>query len=400
MNPDLNVTQLNNNPKIILFLTGTRADFGKIKPLIRVVEDQSEFEAHIFVTGMHMLSRYGQTELEVKRAGFKNIFNYFNQIHSMSDDMDLVLANTIQGLGYYVREYPPDLIVVHGDRSEALAGALVGSLNNILVAHIEGGELSGTIDELIRHSVSKLSHLHFVANKEAHHRLIQMGERDESIFVIGSPDIDVMLSDNLPDIDKVKTYYEIPFSEYAIFIYHPVTTSLTHIRKNIEGLMQALKASQLNFVVIYPNNDPGSDVILDTIIPYQEDPRFRILPSMRFEYFLTLLKNSRAIIGNSSAGIREAPVYGVPTINIGSRQLNRLSSSSVIHTSENPSEVLEAINNLELRCPPFSYYGQGNSAQLFVEHLLDSKLWCTSRQKQFQDVKFSLSSDQKSPSRS
>src|SRR5664280_207607 len=163
-----------SSTRSILFVTGTRADFGKLKPLISEVAKSEAFQYRIFVTGMHMLSRYGSTVKEVFDCGFKNIFGYINQDGSGSTGMDLALANTIQGLGHYVREFPPDLLVVHGDRIEALAGAIVGALHNVLVAHIEGGEVSGTVDELLRHAISKLSHLHFVANEEARNRLIQM----------------------------------------------------------------------------------------------------------------------------------------------------------------------------------------------------------------------------------
>src|SRR3972149_5514199 len=179
-----------NLRKKILFVSGTRADFGKIKPLIQQVKDSDDFEYQIFATGMHLLSVYGMTVLEIKKAGFDNIYSFINQDSAITSQMDLVLATTVQGLAYYVREYKPDLLVVHGDRVESLAGALVGCLNNILVAHIEGGERSGTIDELIRHAITKLSHIHFVSNNEARNRLVQMGEISSSIFVIGSPDID------------------------------------------------------------------------------------------------------------------------------------------------------------------------------------------------------------------
>ena len=176
-----------NKRKTILFLTGTRADFGKLRPLIDVIKKSKEFEYYIFVTGMHTLSKYGSTFHEVKDRGYKNFFVYMNQ--TKSSDPDIILSNTIIGLGNFVKEISPDLIVVHGDRVEALAGAIVGSFNNILVAHIEGGEISGTLDELIRHSVTKLSHLHFVSNDKAKKRLLQMGELNENIHSIGSPDI-------------------------------------------------------------------------------------------------------------------------------------------------------------------------------------------------------------------
>jgi UDP-N-acetylglucosamine 2-epimerase (hydrolysing) len=372
--------------KKVVFITGTRADYGKIKPLIREMEQAAEFESAIFVTGMHMLARYGYTYIEIQKDGFSNIFTYINQVDTVNSQMDLVLANTVQGLGYYIREYPPDMIVVHGDRVETLAGAIVGALNNILVAHIEGGELSGTIDELIRHSVSKLSHLHFVSNEEARRRLIQLGEIDESIFVIGSPDIDIMLSDNLPGIDKARDYYQIEFSEYAIFTYHPVTTELKSLRVKIQNVVDALRASDRNYVVIFPNNDLGSDIIMDTLIQCSPDRRFRLLPSMRFEFFLTLLKNAQAIVGNSSAGIREAPVYGIPTINIGTRQMNRFNSSSILNVREDVRDILKALNNLPPRFEPSLHFGKGKSSTLFMEQLQKPTIWLIPQQKQFCDV--------------
>jgi len=154
-----------------------------------------------------MLAKYGNTVDEVRKEGFRNIHTFINQTSSMP--MDVVLANTINGLSNYIQEFRPDMIVVHGDRVEALAGAIVGALNNILVAHIEGGERSGTVDESMRHSISKLAHLHFVANKEAEKRLVQMGENKSQIFIIGSPDIDIMLSKSLPSLQKVKRRYGI-----------------------------------------------------------------------------------------------------------------------------------------------------------------------------------------------
>src|SRR5262245_44712162 len=239
---------MHKQPRRILFLTGTRADFGKLKPLIDEVENSHEFEAYVFATGMHTLARYGSTVHEIQKAGFSNIYTYISQDGSINSQMDLVLANTIQGLAHYLREFPPDLLVVHGDRTEALAGAVVGAINNILVAHVEGGEISGTVDELIRHAVTKLSHLHFVSNKEARRRLVQMGELEESIFVIGSPDIDVMLSDKLPSLTEVKDWYEIRFQDYALFLYHPVTTELKLIKQRIHAALDGLEASGLDYV--------------------------------------------------------------------------------------------------------------------------------------------------------
>jgi len=372
--------------KKIVFLTGTRADFGKIKSLIEIALNTSNFEVHIFATGMHLRAKYGRTVDEIYKCGYPNIYQYIN--HHDYDSMDSILACTINGFSNYVKELSPDLIVVHGDRVEALAGAIVGALNNILVAHIEGGEVSGTIDELIRHSVSKLSHVHFVANDIARNRLIQMGECENSIFVIGSPDIDVMLSNNLPTIDHVKEHYGIKFSEYAIVMFHPVTTEVDNIGEQADNLVKALIESGRQYIVVYPNNDLGSDTILKSYKALKANANFLIFPSIRFEYFIVLLKYAQFIIGNSSAGIREAPYYGIPTINIGTRQNNRAVSSSIMNTGYSCLEIKEAIAVAQGQevTPSSAAFGSGNSDKLFVDVLQGSELWQISKQKIFKDL--------------
>jgi UDP-N-acetylglucosamine 2-epimerase (hydrolysing) len=371
--------------KKIVFLTGTRADFGKIKSLLQILQNNEAFEAYIFVTGMHLQKQYGYTLIEVEKAGFKNISTFENFTHETT--MDLTLAKTIEGFSSYVKNIQPDLIVVHGDRVEALAGAIVGSLNNILVAHIEGGELSGTIDELIRHSVSKLSHIHFVANETAKKRLLQMGEIPASIYVIGSPDVDIMFSNDLPTINKVKEYYDITFNHYAIAMFHPVTTEFEHIKEYAENFVSALIKSNKNYVVIYPNNDLGSSKIIKSYAKLKENPNFRILPSLRFEYFLTLLKNADFIIGNSSAGVREAPYYGVPTINIGTRQKNRAKQNQIINTCYEELAIFKTIQSKLNKVPiDNKSYGIGNSSMLFLENLNTKELWNLNYQKQFKDL--------------
>jgi UDP-N-acetylglucosamine 2-epimerase (hydrolysing) len=302
--------------------------------------------------------------------------------------MDITLSRTIEGFANYVRMLRPDLIVVHGDRIEALAGSAVGALNNILVAHIEGGELSGTVDELIRHAVSKLSQTHFVANAEAARRLRQMGELEESIYMIGSPDMDVMLSETLPDIDTVKTYYEIEFNNYALSIFHPVTTEFETMDEYADNYFEALLNSGFNYVMIYPNNDKGSDVIMHQIKKLQQHSSFRIFPSIRFENFLTLLRHASFIVGNSSAGIREAPYYGVPTINVGTRQNRRTANTDIIHCGYAKEDIIRSIENavLQKKFPLQYLFGEGNSAELFLRILANDSFWQTQKQKAFKEV--------------
>ncbi len=369
----------------IVFLTGTRADFGKIKSLIQIVEKDEAFDPFVFVTGMHLMHTYGFTVLEIEKCNFSNIHTFSN--HTCETTMDLTLAKTIEGFSAYIKDVKPDLIVVHGDRVEALAGAIVGSLNNVLVAHIEGGEVSGTIDELIRHSVSKMSHIHYVSNDNAQKRLLQMGEFPDAIKVIGSPDVDIMFSENLPTIEDVKNYYEICFNKYAVAMFHPVTTEFEHMEKYATNFVNALLEDDKNYVVIYPNNDLGSEVILKQYKRLDDNPRFRIFPSIRFEYFLTLLKNSMFIIGNSSAGIREAPYYGIATINIGTRQENRALHSHIINASYEENSIKDGLNTSFKQIEKdSSAFGKGNSASLFLDSLKTESFWQLNKQKQFIDI--------------
>ena len=380
--------------KNILFITGTRADFGKLKPLIRKVDDSPLFECSIFVTGMHTLSRYGYTVDEVYKSlgehrlaeGFRSIYTFMNQIHG--DSMERILANTINGLSRYVQEFRPDMIVVHGDRVEALAGAIVGALRNILVAHIEGGEISGTIDEVIRHAITKMAHIHFVSNTESAARLKQLGEHPDSIFNIGSPDIDLMLSSDLPSIEEVKNYYSITFEQYGIVLFHTVTTDLEGTAFAVEALVSALLSSTYNYVVIYPNNDEGYELIFSAYEWLKDNPRFKMFPSMRIEYFLTLLKNAIFIIGNSSAGVRESPVYGVYSINIEGRQSNRFKYKSIIDVDGTEESIKKAINSIKdlLPCEPSYHFGKGGSATRFINALETTGLWNIPKQKQFIDI--------------
>jgi UDP-N-acetylglucosamine 2-epimerase (hydrolysing) len=374
------------NPRRVVFVTGTRADFGKLKPLMRVLAGSGAFQLTAFTTGMHMLARHGMTVNEVIKSGLAEVFPFVNQGGGAGTTMEGALATTVQGLSHFVRERAPDLLVVHGDRVEALAGAIVGALNNVLVAHVEGGELSGTVDELIRHAVSKMSHVHFVANEEASRRLRRMGERADCVHVIGSPDIDVMISPELPPLREVLEHYAIPFTDYGILLYHPVTTNLGDVPARANRLVDAVLASGRQFVVIAPNNDHGAEDVLRALRRLDDASRFRHLPSLRFEAFLVLLREARAIVGNSSAGIREAPVYGIQTINLGTRQKNRFNHSSILDLEESDPGLPAALAGMGKRYEASHHFGDGRSAARFLAVLQSPQFWAVSAQKQFDDV--------------
>lgn len=374
--------------KKILFLTGTRADFGKVSPLIKKLNNINGYDYHIFVTGMHLLKVYGYTYIEVENEFPGKLTKYKNQSEKGDLTLDLILAETIKGLNICVKNYKPDLIVIHGDRVEALAGAAVGSLNNILTAHIEGGEISGTIDELIRHSISKLAHIHFVSNKRAALRLEQMGELSSSIFIIGSPDIDIMLSNELPSLKEVKQHYEIDFTSYSLFCYHPVTTEIGNVGHYMFNIVKALKKMKENFIIIESNNDPGREIIDNELKKLRDSSCFKFFPSLRHKYYLTLLKNCNFIIGNSSSGVREAPIYAKPSINLGTRQNNRHNHPTIINASENFESILDARNSIlnMKNMKPSYYFGHGNSADKFINSIVKRGFWLINIQKIFKDT--------------
>jgi UDP-N-acetylglucosamine 2-epimerase (hydrolysing) len=369
----------------VVFLTGTRADYGKLKSLIKILHLDSNYNVSIIVTGMHLLPKYGSTVIQIIEDNLGDVVILPN--YTQEQQMEITLAKTIENISNFINETKVDLLVVHGDRVEALAGAIVGAIRNVPVAHIEGGEVSGTVDGVIRHSVTKLAHLHFVSNSISRQRLIQLGEQPNSIFEIGSPDIDVMFSNFLPSIAEVRKRYEINFSEYAIVIFHPVTTEDDNVQEYAENLCQALIQSKENYVVIKPNNDRGSETIQRILNQKLVGPNFRHLASMRFEYFLTLIKHSRFMIGNSSAGIREAPYYGVPAINIGSRQRNRSKSKMVINSDSDTESIFEAIQRINgIDTKPEFEFGKGDSSIKFKSVLDNILKWPISTDKIFNDI--------------
>lgn len=370
----------------ILFITGTRADYGKMKPLMKALDVDKEFCVYVFVCGMHLSETFGSTYEEVQKDGYENIYIAYGL--SQTQNGSINLGNTITCLSGYVENIKPDMILVHGDRMDALAGAVVGALHNILVGHIEGGELSGTLDESIRHAISKFAHVHFVCTEEARDRLIQLGEEESRIFIIGSPDIDIMMSNNLPSLSEAKKRYDIKFNEYGILMYHPVTTEYSIIGEKIRTVVDAVIKSEMNYVVVYPNNDLGSEVILNEYRRLEKNQHFRMFPSLRFEHFLVLLKNANFIIGNSSAGIRESGIYGVPAIDIGTRQSGRYSkakNTNLQHVSENRSEIINALNNTKKYRSSSFIFGDGNSTERFMRIVKLDNFWSMEIQKHFVD---------------
>ena len=368
----------------ILFVTGTRADFGKLEPLAIAARDAG-FAVSFFVTGMHMLERYGLTKVEVHRMPGVQVYEFLNQ--RPGDPQDMILAKTVIGFSDFVTEHAPDLIVVHGDRVEALACALVAATNYIRSAHVEGGEVSGTIDEIFRHCNSKLAAHHFVSSEAAGKRVAALGEPIENIHAIGSPELDFHSADSGVGLDEVRARYDIPWADYGISVFHPVTSEAASMGAQATDLYGALQASGKNFVLIAPNNDPGSEAIFDVIRALQRE-QFRLIPSMRFSHFSELMKNAAMMVGNSSAGVREAPFLGIPSIDVGTRQTNRASAPSIraLKASDTPKILDFIAQNWGKRFPPHTAFGEGRAADRFVDVISSEAFWDRGLQKEFRDL--------------
>jgi UDP-N-acetylglucosamine 2-epimerase (hydrolysing) len=368
----------------LLFVTATRADFGKLRDLMLAAQRSSRLDSTVLVTGMHLLRRYGYTVNELQRAGLTPLRLVPNQIDG--EPMALVLANTVSALTRLVHDERPDALIVHGDRVEALAGALVGSLSNIRVVHIEGGELSGTVDDAIRHSISKHAHVHLVANESARERLLQLGEQDGRIRVVGSPEVDVLTSTERPCLYQVQQRYTIPFRRYGVLVLHPVTTEPEANYANAAAVVDAVLAGGGNWVVIDPNNDEGcADVRVQ--LDRLSGPRFTRLPSMRFEYFVSLMEHAEVVLGNSSAGVREAPVLGTPSVDVGSRQRRRASAGSVLHAPPRRDQIMDAIERARAigRGPGQLGFGQPGAGRRILALLEGEELWQIPLDKEFVD---------------
>jgi UDP-N-acetylglucosamine 2-epimerase (hydrolysing) len=216
---------------------------------------------------------------------------------------------------------------------------------------------------------------------------MQLGENNNSIFIIGSPDLDFLLKPSSLNIHDVKLRYQIPYDEFGILLYHPVTTEFSKINTQTQILISSLLKSNYNFVVVYPNNDTGYKFIIKNYKNLEGNINFKLFPSIRFEYFVELLKNCNFIIGNSSAGIHEAPSLGIPTINIGNRQSGRINWKSVVNIDYDEKDILNAINffSKKTRFKATKKFGNGNSYKLFLSSLKKDKLWKTSIQKKFVD---------------
>jgi GDP/UDP-N,N'-diacetylbacillosamine 2-epimerase (hydrolysing) len=355
----------------ILYVSGTRADYGLMRSVLFRINNNPGLELHIAATGMHLMPEFGNTVNEISKDGFSCHRVDVTYEQDTKESMALFIGAFIQRFVRLAAEIRPDIILLLGDRGEQLGAAIAGAYLAIPVAHIHGGEVTATADESARHAITKLAHIHLPATEGSAKRIIKMGEDPKNVFVVGAPGIDEIL--NLPPavVKEVADQYAIdPSVPLILVIQHPVPLEPGDPAARMEETMKAVSGLPHLVFVIYPNADAGGRAMIDVIKKYASHKNIRAFRSIGHDEFLAILKLSSVIVGNSSSAIIEAPSFGVPAINIGTRQNGREKGKNVIDTGYHTGEIAAAINRA-LQDERFKRkvktainpYGTGNSSE-------------------------------------
>lgn len=361
----------------------SRGNYGKMRSVIEKILETEELELQLIVGGGALLQKYG----DISRALTADGITIDRRVYFLVEGgTPLTMAkSTGMVIGEFSTAFDdlkPDMVMVVGDRFESLGIAIAAAYMNIPLVHLEGGEVSGSIDESIRHAVTKLAHLHFPATHDAAKRIEKMGEDPKTIFPVGATSLDMISRLNLENLDGL---VEIQKKEglgpvinlkdpYLVLIQHPVTTEYENNLNDINETIRAVEALEMNCIWIWSNMDAGSDFISQGIQSFieQKNPQYiHFFKGLAIEYYAPLLKNAACLVGNSSSGIRESAFLGVPTVNIGRRQEGRVRGKNVVDVPHDHVSIERAVRDQVKHgpYPPDPIYGEGNAGKRIVEIL-------------------------------
>tara|TARA_Y100000310_G_scaffold345171_1_gene462353 strand:+ start:3214 stop:4356 length:1143 start_codon:yes stop_codon:yes gene_type:complete len=360
--------------KKICFVTSNRSEYAKIKPLLQKINTDSDFGLDIVASGSLLSKRYGSGYRDLLTDGLQ----ISKSINCMMDDDSIIGMIKSSSLQLYefadcFSSIKPDLGLIVGDRFDILPAAYAFSMLNIPIAHIQGGENSGTIDDIIRNVITKFAHIHFTATETAKTNVINMGEDEKHVYCVGCPSIDYIRSVNIPediDINMLRPYLKLDLhleksEDYFIVMVHP--NVVDHDDVNMKNIIEALDSFPNRKIVFWPNNDPFHQEIVDATSKKEEYLKFKHLP---MNLFLMILAHAKCLIGNSSTGIRESCTFGIPTIDIGKRQNGRERHINVINVPCKIESIKEGIASmLDKKFDPFSLYGDGKASEQIVKIL-------------------------------
>lgn len=336
--------------KKVLYVTGSRAEYGIMKRLLLKLNEDKDIELTIVATAMHTDKKYGETYKVIEEDGLKvNKLIDIEVDNSNNKKVIDSMAICLQKFGQYLFEKSFDAVMLLGDRYEILSVAIAAAMHNIPIIHLHGGEITlGNYDEFIRHSITKMSKLHLVSTEENKRRVIQLGENPKFVHNIGSLGAENSFKLKLLDkkeLIKRLNITDITEKEYFLIVFHPETVTGNDIEKQTRNLLEALDLfkKEYNFIFIGSNSDTGSDVIYRLFYDYTLENNYKFLTSVKPEEYLSLIKYSKGLIGNSSSGLIEVPSFGIPTLNIGDRQKGRVRGKSVIDVSIDKEEIKNGI---------------------------------------------------------
>ena len=382
----------------ICVVTGSRAEYGLLLPLLKLIKGDPTLELQLVVTGMHLSSTFGNTWKEIEKDGFK--INEKVDINIAEDTDEAIAKSTgkgMMGLAEVFERIKPDWIVLLGDRFETFAAASAAHLLKIPIAHLHGGELTeGATDDAFRHSITKMAYLHFTSTDEYRDRVIQLGEDPKRVFNYGAIGMDNIKS--LPLLSKNELETQLQFTEIekaALVTFHPVTMDNQSSAEQVKELLGALdEFPDHRFVFTFPNADANGRVIIQLIEDYvsQHSTRAKAFTSLGQLRYLSLLQFVSLMIGNSSSGIIEAPAFGLPVVNIGSRQDGRLKAMSVIDSAPIKKNIVQSVqkalsSSFRNSCKNLpNPYGEGNTAEKVLNEIKEfGKL--SSTRKKFYDLR-------------
>lgn len=334
----------------ICVVTGTRAEYGILYPVMKAIQKHSELNLSVLATGMHLMPEFGYTMKEIKADGFT--IDAIVPMYLSTDTKGVIVRGLglgIIGIAQAFEQINPSIVVVLGDRDEALAAAIVGSHMNIPVAHVHGGDTSGggCIDESIRHAITRFSHIHFPATPKSAERLIRMGEEPWRVHIIGPLGIYAMSKADFIAEEELYSNLGLDSNKPVVLvIQHPITTLAEKASEQMRETMEAVVELGEQAVVIYPNADSGGRAIIDVIKEYENYPFIKIYKNLPYLTFISLMETADMMIGNSSAAIVDAPLFGLPALNVGIRQESRERGANIIDVPHKKKEILAAAKNV------------------------------------------------------
>lgn len=380
---------IKSDKKLISCVTGSRAEYSRIKSVFKAISKSPKLDLKVIVSGAHLLYRYGATIKDIENDGYDIYATCFVIVEGENPvTMAKSVGLAISEFSTVLHNLKPDLLLVMGDRYDALAAAIAGAFLNIPIAHIQGGEVSGSIDESIRHVITKFSHIHLPSTEQSKEFIIRMGEDPDMVFNVGCPSVDIIKNINIMPRDELfsnpllqrdmqKKFY--PNMPYILCFFHPVTTSWERSYEDTMKLLTALNELEVQTIYLYPNVDAGSEDVIKSIRRFflqNNIEHVELYKHFPFEFFISIMANADCMVGNSSAGIREACYFGTPVVNIGNRQQYRERSKNVIdigcETEDIKKTILFQLQNG--RYEKVNLYGDGDSGKRIVKILEDTHI--------------------------